>query len=102
MLKDFAGLEPDPRFAAFEKLMDAEADYLPMADILAKWDAIAEPLSKGIKALPEEFFAGDGPFPTPAGTTMGDFLAFILHHEAYHIGQVALLRRIVGHEGAIK
>jgi len=40
--------------------------------------------------------------PFGDGDTVGGWLHFLQFHEAYHIGQVALLRRIVGHEGAIK
>ena len=32
---------------------------------------------------------------------LGDKLIFLQFHEAYHIGQVGLLRRIIGKEGAI-
>ena len=40
--------------------------------------------------------------PFGDGDTVEGWLHFLQFHEAYHIGQVALLRRIVGHEGAIK
>ena len=99
MLKDFGGLQADPRFNAFEKLIDPQVDYLPLPEIIAKWDAIATPLSEGLKALPDGFTDTDAPFPTPAGKTMGDFLAFLMHHEAYHIGQLGLLRRYADKAG---
>lgn len=34
--------------------------------------------------------------------TLGERLAFLQFHEAYHVGQVGVLRRLVGKEGAIK
>lgn len=34
--------------------------------------------------------------------TLGQRLAFLHFHEAYHLGQLGLLRRIAGKEGAIK
>lgn len=34
--------------------------------------------------------------------TVGESLAFLHFHEAYHIGQTALLRRMAGKEGAIR
>jgi uncharacterized damage-inducible protein DinB len=34
--------------------------------------------------------------------SVGSRLAFFHFHEAYHLGQIGLLRRIVGKEGAIK
>lgn len=32
----------------------------------------------------------------------GDRLSFALFHEAYHVGQLGILRRIAGHPGATK
>lgn len=37
-----------------------------------------------------------------AGETVGETLFVLQFHEAYHAGQTGLLRRIAGHEGAIK
>lgn len=34
--------------------------------------------------------------------TLGETLEFLQFHETYHIGQLGILRRIVGKEGAIK
>jgi uncharacterized damage-inducible protein DinB len=34
--------------------------------------------------------------------TVGDQLAFLQFHEAYHIGQAGLLRRLAGKDGAIR
>jgi len=34
--------------------------------------------------------------------TVGERLAFLHFHEAYHVGQTALLRRMAGKEGAIR
>jgi uncharacterized damage-inducible protein DinB len=36
------------------------------------------------------------------GKTLGEVLGFFQFHEAYHVGQVGLLRRLVGRSGAIK
>jgi uncharacterized damage-inducible protein DinB len=40
--------------------------------------------------------------PDDNGRTLGDALAFFVFHEAYHGGQVALLRRIAGKPGVIR
>jgi uncharacterized damage-inducible protein DinB len=37
-----------------------------------------------------------------AGQPLGELLAFLQFHEAYHCGQIGLLRRIAGKEGKIK
>ena len=99
MLKDFAGLPADERFDAFDKNMDPGKEYLSLDAIKTKWNEIAEPISNGLKALPEEALNGDGPFMSPIGDkSVRGFLGFISHHEAYHIGQIGILRRAVGKE----
>jgi uncharacterized damage-inducible protein DinB len=39
--------------------------------------------------------------PTPVGT-LGKTLLFLATHEAYHVGQLAMLRRALGMEGMLK
>jgi hypothetical protein len=46
---------------------------------------------------------GDQGLVAPAGDdTVGGKLVFLQFHEAYHVGQTALLRRMVGKDGAIR
>lgn len=41
--------------------------------------------------------------PAPSGKlTVGERLAFLVFHEAYHTGQIGLLRRLAGRPGAIR
>lgn len=40
--------------------------------------------------------------PDEKGRTLGEAFAFFVFHEAYHGGQVALLRRLVGRPGVIR
>ncbi len=98
MLKDFGGLSADVRFDQFAKDMDSKNDYLSMSDILAKWNEIAGPISAGIQGLPAEALTGPGPFPSPMGASMEDALGFLMHHEAYHLGQLGMLRKVAGQE----
>jgi uncharacterized damage-inducible protein DinB len=98
MLVGYVGLQGDDRFNAFEKNIDPKAAYLPLRDILAKWDEIAGPISAGFSRMTPEDWASEAPFPTPTGTTMADFLAFLMHHEAYHLGQLGILRKFAGKE----
>lgn len=39
---------------------------------------------------------------TESGQSLGDVLGFLHFHEAYHGGQIALLRRLAGRAGAIR
>ncbi|MFN8395405.1 MAG: DinB family protein [Bacteroidia bacterium] len=98
MMKDFAGLPSDDRFNQFDKNMDPNAEYLPMATILAKWDEISGPLSAALQNLPAEMLGADAPFLVPTGKSIQDLLDFLMHHEAYHIGQLGILRKFAGKE----
>ncbi len=96
MMKDFGGYDADARFDQFKEKMDPNADYLPMKDILSKWDEISGPLTAGLKAIPAAALAAEAPFPTPGGNTVEGLLGFFAHHEAYHIGQLGILRKFAG------
>ena len=98
MMKDFGGYAADPRFDQFKEKMDPSASYLPMKDISAKWEEISGPLTAGLKAIPAAALAADAPFPTPGGNTVEGLLGFFAHHEAYHIGQLGILRKFAGKE----
>lgn len=41
-------------------------------------------------------------FEEPAGNTRGRQLEFLQFHEAYHVGQVGLLGRLLGKDDAIR
>lgn len=98
MLKDFGGLAADDRFNQFDKNIDGSSSYLPMAEIVAKWDEISGPIAAGMNGLPAEALAGPGPFPSPMGGSLEECLGFLMHHEAYHLGQLGTLRRLAGVE----
>jgi uncharacterized damage-inducible protein DinB len=42
------------------------------------------------------------PDPFGGGTTRGELLARLAYHQAYHVGQLGILRRVAGREGKIK
>ena len=49
--------------------------------------------------IPASVLASDSPVNVPFGDkTMKGFLAFLMHHEAYHIGQMGILRKYLGNE----
>jgi uncharacterized damage-inducible protein DinB len=69
----------------------------PMPEILEALDRSQERLVAGLSRLKSEDLA------KPAGDeTVGKQLATLQFHEAYHAGQLGLLRRIAGKPGAIK
>lgn len=65
--------------------------------ILADFEKTQERIQAGLGRLTDQDLGkkqGEG--------TLGDRLHFLQFHEAYHIGQTGLLRRMAGKEGAIR
>jgi len=78
------------------KPIQNESRAKPFPSILADYDRSQERLRAGISRLTEAAMKesrGDG--------TLGGTLHILHFHEAYHIGQTAILRRMAGKEGAI-
>lgn len=75
-----------------------EMDRFPSTqETLDAWNEVAPILRDALDAVTGEFLdeASGVPFPTP-GPTRLDALIFLAQHEAYHLGQMGLLRRISG------
>ena len=69
----------------------------PIEKTLADFSRAQERIRAGLDRV------GDAGLAAPAGDeTVGEKLAFLHFHEAYHIGQTALLRRMAGKAGAIR
>jgi uncharacterized damage-inducible protein DinB len=83
--------------------LDDSAKALQISELLALWDEASARFDTGLAALPTERLGQPAPF-SPTGNpneTIGTLLATVMFHQAYHTGQTALLRRIVGKPGAI-
>lgn len=75
-----------------------EGDGLPLSALLAALATSQERLLRGIENATEEKWSEPvADYPTLKGAA--HFLHF---HEAYHAGQIALLRRLAGKKGAIQ
>ncbi|MFQ5530279.1 MAG: DinB family protein [Gemmatimonadota bacterium] len=68
-----------------------------LGETLAAWDEVAPILWDTLAGVSGEFLDEDSglPFPAP-GPTRLDALTFLAQHEAYHLGQMGILRRISG------
>ena len=66
-------------------------------ETLSAWNEVAPIMFEALAAVGGEFLDEDSglPFPAP-GPTRLDALIFLAQHEAYHLGQMGLLRRISG------
>ena len=67
-------------------------------DLVRDFDATQERLLAGLAAMPEAKLQE----PSMRDMNVGEWLSFLHFHEAYHIGQTGLLRRLAGKEGAIR
>lgn len=77
---------------------DDVATLPPLADLLEAWDAIAAHLEPLLAAATTEQLAAPSRQQFPVGDpSLGAGIAFLMQHESYHVGQVALLRRQLGY-----
>lgn len=68
-----------------------------LAEIRAGWDVVTAGMTDRLEAMTEADWSAPSSqrFPGGSNTTLGG-VSFLLHHESYHIGQLAFLRRFWG------
>ena len=91
--------EPFPELFANTKGRQDGVTYPSMTELTKDWNAISDKVITKLRSMSDADLAAPAPFdvPTGDGTVKGVF-AFLAHHEAYTIGQIAYVRRIVGLE----
>ena len=77
---------------------------LTLERIMADFEASQQPIIDGLRNLTPDQLAAKAPFSpwNNPDETVGSLLAGLLFHEAYHVGQTGVLRRVIGLEGAIR
>jgi uncharacterized damage-inducible protein DinB len=84
---------------ASEADLNAPKGEMPTLQMLKdKWNEIAPAIRVGLENLPEEALDSPIQFPLPMFNTVAGLWAFMNHHQAYHIGQIGVLRRGLGKE----
>ncbi|MFN2513071.1 MAG: hypothetical protein ABR568_16820 [Pyrinomonadaceae bacterium] len=73
----------------------------PLEKIVADLERSQDRLVAGLSKVSEPELSAAAPDKSIA-KTVGETLFVLQFHEAYHAGQTGLLRRMAGHEGAIK
>lgn len=98
------GLDEPPsfggRFGSATGIGDVDEDDLPaVGEIVAAWQALGAKLAFRLGEMTDEDLAVEvkAPFPVDDGTRLGAS-AFLMHHEAYHIGQLGYLRKLTGND----
>jgi uncharacterized damage-inducible protein DinB len=80
------------------------SEALPLEELKKGWDESCARFDAGLAAIPEARLAErvpNSPTNNP-DETVGSLLATLLFHQAYHSGQLGVLRRIAGKPGAIR
>ena len=77
---------------------------MQLDELQRSWTTACDRLDSGLAELPSERLAQKAPVsPTnDPNETIGSLLDTIMFHQAYHSGQLGVLRRISGKAGAIK
>jgi hypothetical protein len=92
------GPDDAKRYARSSAPIKGPGDGVPFDRIVADFDAAQERI---LGAL-ERARPADLERPYQDGQSVAHWLAFAHFHEAYHIGQTGLVRRLIGKEGAIR
>jgi hypothetical protein len=72
-------------------------EYPSTEEILESWDRVSDILMRQLEAADTATLAAEPPFRFPVNdeTVLGG-VAFLAHHEGYHLGQLGLIRKALG------
>lgn len=97
-------LYPESNFVVYVPGRFALENAITIEELHDSFNALQGPLEDGIRSLTVEKMLQPASF-SPTGSsdeTIGSLLAAILFHEAYHGGQLGIVRRALGKPGVIK
>ena len=85
------------QFSRGAQVLEA-SEYPPVEELLEHWNLISGHLEKSFERIPEEELLAPikDSFPGVEKTVRGA-VAFLHLHESYHVGQLAYIRRLLGH-----
>jgi uncharacterized damage-inducible protein DinB len=93
------GLEHESPYKHLEDVasIDEMEEFPALAELRAAWSDVSERLAARLPALSDAVLGSESAqqFPVDDGTVLGG-IAFLLEHESFHIGQLALLRKHFG------
>ena len=97
---------PDTDLARYKRdqgVFENAADALPLSELVDRFNRVQDRLLAAVGAVTPERAAEKAPF-SPVGNpneTIGSLLSVLAFHEVYHLGQIGMLRRIVGKERVV-
>ena len=105
-LMKLAGHErTNPWQALFDSATDITMmkEYPPLYELLAEWDDLHEATLASLSEVTAAELDADSPsrFPTEDRSILGG-IAFLAFHEAYHVGQMGLVRKYFGFDSVVK
>jgi uncharacterized damage-inducible protein DinB len=85
---------PPPNALAF----DSKIKYPSLSDCREEWKVYSLAFREALNKADEKMLKTEISFKVPiGGSTVEDALLFIVEHEAYHIGQMSLIRKSLGY-----
>lgn len=83
--------------------LEGPGEAREFGELVAAWDTATERIDTGLAGLTNDVLDRPAPFSPSKdpNETVRSLLTTVLFHQAYHAGQTAVLRRLVGKEGAI-
>jgi hypothetical protein len=84
--------------------LTSPSQAVDFGELLDAWDDSTKRMDAGLAGFPTETLSDPAPAsPTNnPNETVRSLLATIMFHQAYHVGQTGVLRRLIGKAGAIK
>ncbi len=99
LLQALGGSAPNPvaQALASARGIDDVTELPAVPDLLQGWSAVSDALEGALASVGGDALGRPAAqrFPVDDPTLLGE-IAFLAQHESYHVGQIAMLRRVVG------
>ena len=89
---------PLSMFEGVNSIDELKGPLPPLSEIERIWGEVSAHLAAALEGLDAARIAepSEIPFPVRDGSVLGG-IAFLIHHDTYHVGQIALIRRQLGY-----
>ncbi|MDH3216909.1 MAG: DinB family protein [Candidatus Krumholzibacteria bacterium] len=100
---ELLGTKKDLQWAPFiRSAYDASTEYPKMSDIKETWSEISGQLFEALDQVSDEDLDRKLDYELPHGdNTVRGSIIFWAYHEAWHLGQIAYIRKCIGMEGLV-